>query len=188
MAFSDHDLVFLGSDVQEIQAVGRYIRIREATSSVYLTIDGSGEIVRAKGEQIDVGKNSYRVRIRSTVAQNVSVVSSDTPQDDNRNSVSLTVNATVTNGNDNAHLAKVAVGAGVSALIAAANVNRKSLRVSLLSDAAGYVTLGKLGVTATAGGTLEAGMVDYIDTEGALYAFNPNAVPVDVWVMEINKL
>lgn len=188
MAFSDHDFVFVGGEFQEFQAVGRYIRIRESTSPVYLTIDGSREIVRNKGEQIDVGRNSYRVRIRSVVAQNVSVTSSSDKQDDNRNSVALSVSATVAAGNDNQHLVKATIPATSSALIAAANSTRKSLRVSLLSDAAGYVTLGKSGVGANSGGTLEPGMVDYIDTEGALYAYNPNAVAVDVWVMEINKL
>ena len=186
MALTDIPLVFTGGETQEFQAVGRYIRIREATAVVYLTIDGVGEIQRNKGEQIDTGKDSSRVRVRSVVAQSVSITSADNPQDDNRNSVSLTVSATVTNGNDNQHLTKVTIPATSSAQIAAANANRLSLRVSLLSSAAGYVTLGKSGVSASSGGSLEEGMVDYIDTTGAVFAYNPNASAVDVYVMEIN--
>lgn len=188
MAFSDHDFVLSGGGTQEFQSAGRYIRVRESTSPVYLTIDGSREIVRNKGEQIDVGKNSYRVRIRSAVAQSVSLTSSDTPQDDNRNAVSLTVSATVAGGNDNQHLGRVLIPAGLSAKIADSNANRKTLRVNLASDEPSFITLGKSGVSGGSGGLLEQGMVDYLETQGELWGYNPSASNVFIYVMEINKL
>lgn len=188
MSISDHDFTFAAAGVQEFQSIGRYIRVREATSGVYLTIDGHTEILRNKGEQIDTGRETNRVRVRSLVAQSVSISSAMFPQSDNRNSVSLTVSATVEAGNDNQHLAKVTIPAVSSAQIAASNVNRKALRVSLLSYAVGYVLLGKSGIAAAQGGSLEEGMVDYIETTGALWAYNPQSSSVDVYVMEINKL
>lgn len=190
MSLSDNTFTFVGGESQQIHAVGRYLRVRESTSPIYISINGGSELKRERGEQIDLGEKyrELRIFVRSVVAQSVHLISSADRQDDNRNTNVVTATATVESGNDNQHLAKVSVGPGVSAQIAGPNASRKSLRVSLLSDVVGYVTIGKSGVTATSGGTLEAGMVDYIDTTGALYAFNPNAVAVDVWSMEINKL
>lgn len=188
MSVSDHDMVFASAGVQEFQSVGRYIRVREATSGLYLTIDGYAEVLRNKGEQIDTGRATTRVRVRSLVAQTVAIVSAENPQSDNRMSGTVAVTAIVEAGNDNQHLAKVTIVAGGSAQLALANSNRKFLRVSLLSTAVGHVLLGKSGILANQGGTLEEGMVDYIETTGVLFAFNPQATAVDVYVMEINKL
>lgn len=188
MAISDHSLNFNAAGVREFQAVGQFIRVRSSASPVYISIDGSGEYLREQGEQINIGRSSARVRVRSLVAQDVVLISSSESQDDNRTAVNLAVAATVESGNDNQHLGMVTVAAGASAQIAASNLNRKSLRVALLGDAAGYVLLGKAGIAAGQGGSLEPGMVDYIDTTGVLWAFNPQAVAVDVYVMEVNKL
>lgn len=188
MSISDHELTLAGGGVQEFQAVGRYIRIRKASSAVYLTIDGSREIKREQGEQVDTGKDSVRVRVRSVVAQTVEIVSSSNRQDDSRASINGTISAAIENGNDNNPIPRVNVPAGSSALLIAANVNRRALRVSLASDAVGFVTLGKSGVAAASGGLLEPGTTDYIETTGELRAFNNNASAVDVYIMEINKI
>lgn len=185
---TDHSLTFAAAGVQEFQSVGRFIRVRESASPVYISIDGSSEIEREQGEQVNTGRDNVRVRVRSLVAQTVKLTSARESQDDNRNSVALTVSATVESGNDNQHLSKVTIAAGSSAKIADSNLDRKSLRVSLLSSAAGYVLLGKSGIAAAEGGSLEEGMVDYIETTGELWAFNPQAVAVDIYAMEVNKL
>lgn len=190
MAIADSTLTFTGGELQEVQAIGRYLRIREATSAVYLTFNGGREIKRQKGEQIDLGNDfaNLRIGVRSIVAQTVEITSALNPQSDNRAVVNANVNTTIESGNDNAHLPKVTINANSSAQLAPANALRKSLRVSLLSSASGYVLLGKSGIAALQGGSLEEGMVDYIDTTGALFAYNPNSFPVDVYVMEINKI
>lgn len=188
MSLSDHELTFAGGETQEFQSVGRFIRIRDSSSPVFLSIDGRAEIKRERGESVDSGRDSVRVQVRSIVAQSVHLISSKDKQDDNRASISATISTTIAGANDNQHLPKVSIPAGSSALIAVANSARKFLRVSLLSTAVGYVLLGKSGVGATTGGTLEEGMVDYIETEGALYAYNPQAVAVDVYVLELNKI
>ena len=56
------------------------------------------------------------------------------------------------------------------------------------SEQLGGVFLGGVGITAGNGGFIEAGMVDYMDTEGALYAFNSNADPIVVSVLELERL
>jgi hypothetical protein len=190
MSISDQNLVFSGGEELPVLTTGRYLRIREATSPIYITINGGGEIKREKGEQIDLGDkySQLRLGIRSIVAQSVSLVSAENSQSDNRNTVTVNASATVESGNDNQHLPKVSIPANSSAQLAAANAARKSLRVSLLSSALTYICLGKSGIGAAQGGTLEEGMVDYIDTTGALFGYNPSAAAVDVYVMEINKI
>lgn len=188
MSISDHDLTLVAGGVQEFHSVGRFIRIRQASSPIYLTIDGGREVKREQGEQIDTGRDNVRVRVRSVVAQSVSLVSASNRQDDNRGNINGAVNAIIESGNDNANNPRVTINANSSAVLVAANINRKSLRVSLPSDAAGFVTIGKTGITATTGGLLEPGTTDYIDTTGELRAFNSNAVAVTVYVMEINKI
>lgn len=185
---TDHSLTFAAAGVQEFQSVGRFIRVRESSSPVYISIDGSSEIEREQGEQVNTGRDNVRVRVRSLVAQTVKLTSARESQDDNRGNVTGLVSATIENGNDNQHLPRVTIAAGASALLSASNVNRKALRVSLSSDAIGFVTLGKSGVAAASGGLLEPGSTDYIETTGEMYAFNNNASAVDVYVMEINKL
>jgi len=188
MSIYDHSMTFGGTGSQSFQAVGRYLRIREADSDVYLTVDSGRELKRARGEQIDLGREGVKVVVRSLIAQTVVLIVSQNRQDDNRQAVDVAVSATVVGGNDNQHLPVVVIAAGASALIAAANSDRKTLRVSLPSSAAGFITIGKSGVAAATGGLLEPGITDYIDTQGALYGFNNNAVSVSVYSMEVNDL
>lgn len=188
MALNDHSLTFPAAGVQEFQSVGQFLRVRESSSPVYISVDGSSELEREQGEQVNVGRAGVRVRVRSLVAQNVKITSSTDRQDDNRTAVSLNVSATVAPGNDNQHLPVITIAAGNSAKIADANSDRKTLRISLPSDAAGFITLGKSGVDASAGGLLEPGMTDYLDTTGEIWGFNDNASPIDVYVLEVNAL
>lgn len=184
----DHPLTFAGGEYLPIHVQGRFLRVRKATASVYISIDGGPELERQLGEQINIGRDATKIVVRSVVAQSVILTAAEEHQSDDRASINATVSTTIEAGNDNNHLPKVNVPATSTVLLAAANTNRKSLRVSLLSSAAGYVLLGKSGVTAAQGGTIEEGMVDYIDTTGALYVYNPNAVAVDVYCLEINKI
>ena len=123
------------------------------------------------------------------------------------NGIDVTASATVENGsmsvvndvkvngevdalsaNENNHLPAVEIAAGETALLATAKVGRKSLRLSIKVDEVGGVYLGKQGVSAGHGGYLDVGMVDYIDTQGALYAQNPNDTAVTIQVLELNRL
>jgi len=188
MSLTDNKLVFAGASTQEFHAHGRFLRIRDSVGSVFISIDGATEIEREQGEQIDTGKQSTRVRVRSAIPQTVIFICSSDRQDDDRANANISLAVTIESGNDNNDLPKVSVGAGVAVKVADINLLRKSLRLSVPSDAAGFVTIGKSTVTAIRGGLVEEGTTDYIDTTGEIWVFNPNAVAVDVYVMEINKI
>lgn len=172
---------------------GRFITCKSASAELEIAAVGIETVNLGQGETYDVGSvlQFKELRIGNTSAASndfvLEITTNELKKADNQN---FTVNTTavVENGDDNQHLPRVNLAAGETAAIAAANGSRKYLRISLLSDAVGYVTMGKSGVGATTGGTLEPGMVDYQETRGALFVHNPNASPVDVWVMEVNKL
>lgn len=171
---------------------GRYLLVKAATAEIIITGQGLGEVFLGSGESYDLGSSgSHFIEIENSSAASNTFLLEVTEQSLRKaNSNELTVNteATIQIGNDNQHLPKVSIPANSAAQIAGANPLRKSLRVSLKSDAAGYVLLGKSGLTAGNGGSLEEGMVDYVETTGAMFAFNPNAVAVDVYVMEVNRI
>lgn len=189
MAIIDHKLSLTAGNTQQFQSAGSYLRIREAASPVFLVIDNSGnEFEREKGEQMDTASGSILVSVRSLVDQNVEITSSTNSQFDNRNQLELPVNVIELIANDNNHLPAVVVNSGMSIMIAGANPERRCLRVSLPYESAGFITIGKTGVSATNGGLLDVGQTDYIETTGELYAFNPNTQSVTVYVMELNKI
>jgi uracil-DNA glycosylase family 4 len=108
---------------------------------------------------------------------------------DNRASANFTVNATVEPANTITPLAEVAVPAGGSAQLAAANGNRKELRVGIKADQPGGVYLGDVNVGAlTPGGFIEEGGTDYITTESAVYAYNAGSDPVVVHVVSLERV
>ncbi|MGH1438589.1 MAG: hypothetical protein ACRBBR_00650 [Cellvibrionaceae bacterium] len=172
---------------------GRHVLVKEATGEIMISSKGLDVVNLGAGEYYDLGQNfnNQELTIQNSISGSNSFVMEITQNlisKPNQNALNVNATATVENGDDNNHLARVTLAAGATAAIASANGSRKYLRVALLSDAVGYVLLGKSGVNAASGGPLEAGMIDYMETEGALFAHNPQAVPVDVWLMEINKL
>lgn len=188
----DSYLTFGGPGTQEVQYVGRHIRIRETpTGSVFVSWDGtSGEFERSAGEQINLAPGDRpfeRVRIRSAVAQTVVVTFADTPQDDQRTSLAVNVSATVAGATAITQLPVVTVPAGNKAKLADANGNRVELRVAVASDQAGPVWLGNSAIVAAEGGILEPGMIDYPASTAELWAYNPGAVDVDVSVLDLES-
>ena len=129
------------------------------------------------------------VKVKSTIAQTVVVVLGFGEFWDNRASANFTVNATVEPANTITPLAEVAVPAGGSAQLAAANGNRKELRVGIKADQPGGVYLGDVNVGAlTPGGFIEEGGTDYITTESAVYAYNAGSDPVVVHVVSLERV
>lgn len=172
---------------------GRYLNVKSADHEVLISAVGIEPVHIGPGETYDLGENfSHKeIEITNTVAGANAVAIEVTQRPltkTSQNTFNVTTTATVEVGDDISHLPKVTLGAGSVSALCVANSSRKTLRISLLSDAVGYITLGKAGVSAASGGTIEPGMVEYMETTGALYAYNPNAYPVDVWVMEISKV
>lgn len=172
---------------------GRYITVKAAQAEIIVSGKNIEPVHIGQAETYDLGErfNNKEIHIKNSgnaINAFVMEVTQYQLTKSNEANFSVTTTATVENGNDNSHLPKVTLAAGSSAVLAAANGSRKYLRVALPSDAAGSITLGKSGVNAASGGLLEIGMVDYLETGGALWAHNDNAESVDVYVMEVNKL
>jgi hypothetical protein len=172
---------------------GRYITVKSAGAEVIVSGRNIDPVHIGQAETYDLGSrfDNKEILIKNSSTGSNSFVMEVTQYQltkSNEANFDVTTTATIEHGNDNNHLPKVSIPAGQAAALAPANASRKELRVSLLSSAPGLITLGKNGVNANSGGALEPGMVDYITTEGALFAHNPNAEAVEVYVMEVNKL
>jgi len=94
----------------------------------------------------------------------------------------------LSSSNKNTHLPVVTCLANQATLIAAADVNRKELRLNIDNEQLGGLFLGGVGIQANQGGFLDVGITEYMPTEGALYAFNNNAESIDISVMSLERV
>lgn len=104
-----------------------------------------------------------------------------------RANVTGTVNAVAEPATLNPAGADVTVAAGTQELVAAANPDRKELRLECPPTADDYIRWGDISVSAVLGNKLYPGQVEYIATEAAVYVWNPNAADVDVGVGELER-
>jgi hypothetical protein len=173
----DFEVTFAGAGSKPVHAKGRFIRIFDTpVDDVYFTLDGGQELKRGAGQQIaDSDPTGFtRLDVRSAVAQTVRFTVSDVPQDDSRSNVSVAVTATVAGATALDALPLIAIAAGSSQELAAGNPDRVELRVALASDSPSHVWLGVSGSGDEEGGLLEPGVVDYIATTAAVFAYNPH--------------
>lgn len=185
----DYKLFLDGTAPQKIPQIGTHFHIQQATNDVVLNFDQNNKMIRQQGQGADIPEGYNEVEIFSAVPQTVVITLGKGKSRDSRASATIAnVNTTIEGANKNSHLPIVSCAAGVATLIAAANVSRKTLRLMLDSQQSGGLFLGGVGITAGNGGYIEQGMIDYMDTEGALYAFNPNAETVDISVLELERL
>ena len=200
---------------RDFEIDGNYLYVFDAGGPIEVVLRGgrsSGEVHRLERKTIINGKDFSSVRVRdlsgvtnsfelwnglgdyrpSVDGADVKIdgqiaIDDSTPVE--VNVINPTAEATIVVANDNAHLANVNLVAGAAAVqIAPANANRKSVRVAIASDQVGAIALGKAGLLSNQGGLLEPGTIEYIDSEGALFARNDNVSDVVVWVMEINRI
>lgn len=177
---------------QEIQfgAEGTFYAVAEAESPFTITFDESNRISGAEkgtgGEFPEVFSN---VKVKSPTAQTVVLVLGYGRYHDNRSTGNFTINTTIEPANKITPLAEVTVPAGGSAQLAAADANRKELRVGIKADQPGGVYLGDASVGAlTPGGFIEEGGTDYLTTESAVYAYNPGTEAVTVHVVSLERV
>lgn len=91
----------------------------------------------------------------------------------------------IKNATVNAHKPRVLCPVGVATKLFDA-ASRKSHRLNIRSDQFNGVSIGgDSSIDNDSGGFLDVGMVDYIDTSGALWAFNGGDEPVFVDVLEL---
>jgi len=173
---------------------GRYVIVRQADGEIEISSPGSKiePVIMENGDYHDLGsdlRGPFEV-VNMTTSNNTVVIDVNARPVVRGNSQNLSLNTTTTveNSNNNIALPEVSVGAGLKVQIAAANGNRKELRVSIKSDQVGGVYLGGNTAADGVGGYLEEGVTDYIETEGALYAYNPNTSAVVVNMMDLERL
>ena len=184
----DFSLSFGGAGIQEIRAVGRFIRILEApTSNIWVEVDAGSELKRVAGQDVDNGAPFSRFRIRSAVAQTILLTVSDTRQADDQESVSVSVSATVAPGNTLPTGGDVSIPALSSATVLAADATRLAGIVHNLSDQA--LRIGGAGVGAATGVPLDPGEKIAIASTAIIAAYNPHAtVAKSVAVLPIREV
>lgn len=170
---------------QSINVKGDFFHVLQATDAVQIGFDEGKKLPVGQG----VGARAYydRVEVLSATSQTVVLLLGFGYVNDARASVNATINTTIEPANLNTELPEVTVTAGNSAKIADANADRKELRVSIKSTEPGGVYLGSATVADNTGGWLEPGMVDYVATEGEVWAFNPGASDVVVSALDLER-
>jgi hypothetical protein len=195
-----------------VAATARYFVVRSVGDNVSLSVRNSADVELQNSDVIDLGAtNDISLVNKSTIAQVVKFQLSPFKIDigASKNSIksiedivqvhfdeAFTIGAVNQNGEWNihtkassntAHKARVNCIAGQATLLIAAN-ERKSVRLNIRADQFAGITLGNAAtVTDSSGGYLDVGMVDYLETDGALYAFVVSGNDVLVDVLEFLK-
>lgn len=192
MAFPrDITLNFLGPGTIEVAQRFRYCRVLEADSALFMSFDDGRELKRRVGQGVDHGEKFRTVNVRSTEAQAVRLVFSDQDQPDDVSDRDIASTVFISNGPSDAlpieekaadavnALDDVSLVAGAAAVtIAAANVNRVGVIVSVPLDLPAGIRVGD-GASATKGVRLTAGDIAFISIVGAVKAFSEAANTTD---------
>ena len=186
----DYPLNLNAGDIKEISVTGNTWSIMEATDDVYVSVDNAPFIKRIKGQGLsyDVGVFK-RLRIKSLVAQSVTIAAGQGRIIDKGTAVSVSTQANVKPGNTYSPGADVTVLAGSSAQLVAANANRLSVTITnKLSNSNTFRIGTPTTVGATVGDVLEPGESITIATTAALSAFNEGATDEALSVSEVEDI
>lgn len=173
-----------------IDVEGNFLHLVDVTDPITIILDDTHRFERSVPGTIKLDRGGFeKIEVESATTQSVQVTAgfghsqSDTDTSIASLSVSEDVPNTVT------PLAAVSVGASATVLLAAADANRKALRVSVKSSEADGVYIGNISAgAATPGGWLEKGGTDYIATSAAVYAYNAAGSAITVHVMSLEKV
>ena len=172
---------------------GRWLIVREASAEIEITAPGFGVLRLKNGDRYKFSEavENFPIEVRNPNAVAVTWKVEVSNEEIIPGSQSVQVNTTsiIQGANSVTNVGEVSVPATDNRiLIAAAPANTsRTLRLSIKSDAAGGVYLGAAGIAAGQGGFLDVGMVDYVDCEAELYAYNPNGEPVVVQVLPFER-
>ena len=172
---------------------GRHILMRAADSPVEIFVRGQESVTLERGEMHDLGRvvqNGYaRIKNIGTGSNSIDIEVTERPiGKPSDNQVNANVTTSLEFANRNTPLNQVSIAAGATVVIAVANASRKELRVGVSSDQPNGVWLGDGTTTEGRGGYLEEGMVDYLSTEGVVYAHNPGDASVVVNILELERV
>jgi len=185
-----------------VTATAKYLIVREVGQQVWLNMRNSAEVVIQSSDVVELGSvNDITLINKSTTAQVVKFQISPFKIDvgASKNTIkaieervevhfdeAFTVGSVqVLSATTNTHQSRVPCLSGQATKLFDAGT-RKSCRINIRSDQFNGVSLGGDNtVNDSNGGYLDVGMVDYIDTSGALWAFNNGDSSVFVDVLEL---
>lgn len=187
--FRTYTMQLLAGQVMTLQADGNMFAVTKSSSAFNIVFDESNRVAGVEqGMGGEFGASYSRVEIISETAQEVVVVLGFGRLNDGRASISGEINATFEGANSNTQKPVVVIAANSAAQLVAANANRKSVRLAIDSAQPNGVFLGKADIAINQGGFLDVGMIDYLDTTGALHAYNDSDSPVTVTVLELERI
>jgi len=172
---------------------GRYLLVREASADIEIKAPGMGVIRLQEGDSYQFSDLVQDLPIEVVnpnavaVTWRLEVTNREIKQ--GRQEVQVNTTSIIQGANSVTNVGERTIPAGSNALIiaAAAADTSRTLRLSIKSEEAGGVYLGAAGIAGGQGGYLDVGMVDYVDCEAALYAYNPNSEDVVVQVLPFER-
>jgi hypothetical protein len=183
----DYVLTLDGVTEQFINVAGDFYHCQTVpTNPVQLRFDDGKQVTRRQGQG---GRRVYsRVGVFAAVAQTVTIqLGYGTATDANAN-VTATITAPIAPALNNPPTPSVTVGAGLQALLVAADANMLEVGVKNPSTAAGGVFLADNTAAVDLGYFLEPGEGVWIGTQAAVYAFNPNGAAVKLSLLRTRKI
>lgn len=186
MSMRDYKFTLAAGQERSLNVQGNWFHVLDAVGTVGIRFDEGVLIERSQGQG---GSRSYsRVLVSSPIAQTVILSLGVGQETDARASFTGTVNTTIEPSNTILPKAEVTIAAGATVILAAANANRKELRLGVKSSEANGVYIGNVSVGAlTPGGYIEEGSVEYVGTEAAVYGYNAGAVSIEVNVLDLER-
>lgn len=184
----DIEHTFAGAGEIRHQLAGRYIRVLSATGDVFVKPGGGSEVRRKSGQALYLANGFNEVTLRSTIAQTVQVVIADEPQDDNAQTVTANVTATVAAGNTVTTTADASVAATTTAQVLAGRADRLTAIIKNLAANAAPIRVGDAGTAAAQGHELAPGESIALDTTSAIYVYNSHGSAQSVSLTEVRAV
>lgn len=185
----DKSITFTAAGEQNIPAIGRHIRVLEASSDVYLGINNdSADLKRRQGAEVSSVTEFKSIRVKSLIAQTVRLAISEIPQADDSKSVSVSATANIEPANALGNVNEVTVPAGGSNQLIGSDATRQAVRIAVDDEQPGPIHWAASGLTAIQGGWLGIGMVDYPETTAEITAYNRGTSDVVVSVVSMRKI
>lgn len=188
VSYRDYRLSLIANQPQEINVGGNYWQIISQTASADITLefDDKDRISRRSGTG---GPSVYqRVRVQSTVDQVVVISLGYTggmaPYDRSVATFGGTLNLSYAVPSATTDVPDVSVPGTGTAALTANNANRRGVTIHNPSTSAGPVRIGGGSVGAARGHMLEPGADITIEGTQGVSAYNPNASPVVLSILD----
>ncbi|WP_269619943.1 hypothetical protein [Zhongshania sp. BJYM1] len=185
----DKIITFAGAGEQNVPAVGRYIRVLEADSDVYLGINNdTPDLKRRQGAEVSSDEGFRTIRVKSLIAQTIRLGISSVPQSDDSQSFTVSATADITPANALANITEVTVPAGGTAQLIASDATRQAVRIAIPDDQPNGIYWAASGLAADEGGWLGVGMVEVAAVSAEITARNRGAADVVVSIVPLKVI